>query len=67
MGQRYVEVDFEEFAHETDAAALFIIDNAEVWIPWSQIEDGQNLVKGQQDGRVSITQWIAEQKGLEFD
>lgn len=62
---RYVEIEYESFLRETPAAALFVIDGDEVWIPFSQIEDGQELVE--EGGVLSVTQWICEQKELEFE
>lgn len=66
MAKKYVEVDFDLFKTETSKAALFIIDDEEVWIPWSQIEEGQNLQTGRVNGRVSVTEWIAKEKQLEY-
>lgn len=62
---RYVEVEYEDFLRETDAAGLFVIDGEEVWIPWSQVEDGQTFDRGI-EGTVSLTRWIAEQKEFDF-
>jgi len=44
--------------HETDAAILIIHDGEELWMPKSQIAEGD-------DEALMITAWIADQKGLD--
>lgn len=64
---RYVEITYEQFIRETPAAALFVIDGEEVWLPWSQIEDGQDIEEGEDGGTLSVTRWICEQKDLAYE
>lgn len=54
---RYVEIYYDEIAHETDSAYLFKIDDEEVWIAKSQcvITDGDV---------VEMPEWLAVDKGL---
>lgn len=59
----YIEVD--EIKKETEAAFLFLIDDEEVWIPKSQMADPDNYEMGDCDCEVSVTEWIANQKGLQ--
>ena len=50
---------------ETDAAFLIKVDEGEEhWIPKSQISDPDDYKEGD-IGTISITEWIAEQKGIE--
>ena len=62
---RYVEIEYEEYIRETGSAVLLVIDGAEVWLPFSQIEDGQDF--DPDGGSLSVTRWICEQKELEFE
>lgn len=52
----------------TSAAVLVRIEGYEggnVWIPQSQIHDDSEVSKLGDEGDLIITQWIAEQKGIE--
>ena len=62
---RWVHIDFEEIVRETDKALLVRLDDVgEVWIPLSQICDPEDYQEGDRDGSMSISEWIAEQKGI---
>jgi hypothetical protein len=65
MAQKYVEVEYEEFKHATEKAALFQIEGDDVWIPFSQMEEGQRFKKDT-SGTVFVTQWIADQNDLVY-
>lgn len=62
----YIHVEFDSVKRVTEKAVCFVIDGQDVWIPISQIHpsDQDNYEDGDQDGSVSITEWIAGQKGL---
>lgn len=66
----YVEL-CGEVLRTTDKACLLRLDDypaedAELWIPWSQIEDnGENLVPGYK-GRLYVQRWFAEKEGLDI-
>jgi hypothetical protein len=63
----YVHVEFEEVKRITEKAILFIFEDGEaVWIPISQIasEDVGQYKVGKYEGSVSITEFIAREKGL---
>lgn len=49
---------------DTDKAILVKIEGKECWIPKSQIHDDSEVYKKGTDGKLIISQWIAEQKGL---
>lgn len=61
--RRYVTLAVDEVVHATGLAILFLIDGDEVWIPRSQLEDPDAAESGGL-GEVSMTEWIARQKGL---
>ncbi len=62
----WVCIDVEEILRETDKALLCLIDGKEVWIPLSQIAPEDRDVKvGDTDVGLSITSWIANEKGLQ--
>jgi hypothetical protein len=52
------------FVHETDSAVLIedLETEEEFWIPFSQVK---SMERGLDDtGSITMTRWIAEQKGL---
>jgi hypothetical protein len=66
MSQLWISVDFEAVKAVTDRAVLFVIEGEEVWIPKSQIspDDVDQYEPGDGDGSVSVSEWIANEKGL---
>jgi hypothetical protein len=53
-----------EVKKETGAALLCVTrEHGEVWVPKSQIDEDSEVYKEGTDGRLIVTQWIAEQKG----
>lgn len=61
----WVHLDFEEIVAETEKALLVRLeDGQEVWLPLSQISDADDYRQGDEDGTISVTEWIAKQKGL---
>lgn len=60
----YVHVEVDRIERETDAAFLVIIDNDQFWLPKSQIADADDYNAGDEDVTLSITEWIANEKGL---
>lgn len=61
----WVHLDVEEIVRETDKALLLRLDDGEeVWIPLTQIADADDYHEGDTNCTVSVTEWIAEQKGL---
>jgi hypothetical protein len=63
----YFSLGEVEVVAVTAAAALLVIDDEEVWIPKSQMDpdDAEQLRRGEVCP-VSITAWIAQQKGIEL-
>ena len=62
----WVHLDVELIVKETDAAFLLLLKERDetVWIPKGQIESPDDYDEGDRDCTVSITEWIARQKGL---
>lgn len=52
-----VTLDGIELIHETDSAVLIGYGDEQYWIPLSQVEAWDNT-------SITMTEWIAEQKGL---
>ncbi len=61
---RYIHVAVEEIRAVTDKALLCLIEGQEYWLPLSQVADAEDYEKGDKDLTLSITEWIADQKGL---
>ena len=49
---------------ETGQAILCVVRGRELWIPQSQITDDSEVWRAGHKGRLVITRWLAEQKGL---
>jgi hypothetical protein len=51
---------------ETDAALLCVIDGDEFWIPKSHVHDDSEVFDEDvnSEGKLIISEWIAQQKGL---
>ena len=63
---RYVHLDVEEILRETDKAFLLLVEGEEIWIPKGQIANPGDYSEGDSNCTVSITEWIANQKGIEL-
>lgn len=62
---RCVHVHVDKIIHATDKALLCRVGGEEVWIPISQVADGEDYEKGDRDITLSVTEYIAREKGLE--
>lgn len=62
--QEYLEFE-AKFIRQTDNAVLLEIDDESYWIPFSQLEDNGEDFRDGWEGRVYITEWLCEQKGLQ--
>lgn len=59
-----VEFDDVLCKAETDKAIKVIIEGTEEWIPKTHVSDDSEVYKKDDEGRLIITKWLAEQKGL---
>ena len=57
---KYVKLRFDDWKHSTDKSHLFVIDDQEVWIPKSVIEDLDDA-----NGIVLVAEWWASKEGLD--
>lgn len=61
----WVHLDVERIERETDAAFLLLLEGGElVWVPKSQVSEPGDYSAGDENLTVSVTEWIAQQKGL---
>lgn len=61
----WVHLDVAEIRSETEKAFLLVLEDGELlWMPKSQISDVDDYSVGDTDAVVSVTEWIANQKGL---
>lgn len=60
----YVHLDVDEVITVSDRGMLVEIGGEEVWLPLSQIADHEDYSPGDCDLTLSVTEWIARQKGL---
>lgn len=65
MGQsNYVHLDDCDILAETGNALLVRYDDGEFWLPRSQVADAGDYQAGDQGVTLSVTEWIARQKGI---
>ena len=63
---RYVTISDVVCIKETDAALLIRLeDDTEHWIPLSQLSKDSDVSNEDDEGTITLTRWIAEQKSLE--
>jgi hypothetical protein len=62
---RFVYVDVEVITKETEKAFLCRIDGEDVWLPKSQIADPDDYEEGDEQFELGITEFIANEKGIE--
>lgn len=61
----WVHLDVEEIVRETDKAFLVRLeDGEEVWLPKGQVADADDYKEGDTNCTLSISEWIAGEKGL---
>ena len=59
-----LEVEYEKILTETTEAVLFLVEDEEVWIPKSQMEEEiEDLDR--EGGEFTIPEWLAVEKGLD--
>lgn len=58
-----VEVDGAVCIQETGAAILVETEHGQTWLPKSQIDDDSEVFEKGHEGKLIVSQWIAEAKG----
>ena len=48
----------------TEKALLVEYDGREFWLPRSQVSEGEKYEEGDAGVTISVTEWVAKQKGL---
>lgn len=62
-----VTVYVDRVLRTTDKAALCLVNNdTEVWLPWSQIDEGSEVQQKGDEGEVYIPRWLAEKNELPY-
>ncbi len=61
----WVHVRVDAVLRVTERAALLDVNGEEVWVPLSQVADAADLSAGPGERTVSVTEWVAREKGLE--
>lgn len=61
----YVHLENCGIRHVTGAAILVEYDGEDYWLPKSQIADPETYEVGDCGVTVSVTEWIANQKGID--
>ena len=67
MGRQsdYVHLEDCTIRKETASAFLVEFDGTDYWLPKTQVADADNYAEGDEGVTLSITRWIAYQKGIE--
>jgi hypothetical protein len=60
----YIHLEVERIKKVTANAMLCVIDGDDVWLPLSQVSDEEDYDEGDTNVTVSITEWLADQRGL---
>jgi hypothetical protein len=62
----WVHLDVAEILIETEKAfRVRLEDGSEHWLPKSHVNDASDYEQGDENCSISITEWLASQKGLE--
>ena len=61
----YVHLDPCDILKVTDNAILVLYDGEKHWLPKSQVADPDTYDAGDEEVTVSISDWLARQKGIE--
>ena len=59
-----VAFDNVSIISETPNAILCVIDGVKYWIPLSQVDDDSEVWKSGEEGKLVISEWIANEKRL---
>jgi hypothetical protein len=58
------EIEVDTVTVETDKAILCVIDDKEVWIPKSQVDQSSDVQSKGDSGTLVIPEWLAIEKRL---
>lgn len=63
--KKWLDFECENVERETEKALLCKIQGQDIWIPKSQLSKDSIVGSEGQSGIITISEWIAGQKGLE--
>lgn len=63
----YVHITVDKIHLATNKAIQVEIDGELIWLPKTQIADIDDCQVGDEGVEISITKWIAREKGIAFD
>ena len=63
----WVHLDDCDVLRTTEKAILVEYDGEEIWLPRSQVSDGEQYEEGDTGVTISITEYIAREKGIEAE
>lgn len=61
----FTHIQVDRIKVETDKAFLVVVGGEEIWLPKSQIADAEDYSEGDCDIELSISNWIAAEKGFD--
>jgi hypothetical protein len=64
---RWVHLEDCKVLRVTAKALLIEYSDSEFWLPLSQVSEAEQYEEGDEDVTISVTEWIAQQEGIEAD
>jgi hypothetical protein len=64
---RWVHLEECSVKAVTERAILVEYEGEELWFPLSQVSEGDQYENGDEGVTISVTEWIADQKGIDHD
>lgn len=62
----HVRIPEATLIRQTEKAGLFEIEDEEIWLPWSQVEDSGPAKNGD-TGPLYVPRWLAEKNHLHYE
>jgi hypothetical protein len=62
---KYIVIKAQKCLTDSDKAIMVRIAHHNVWIPKTQIHDDSDVHKAGTEGKLIISTWIAQEKGIE--
>ncbi len=60
----WVHIDVERIKKITEKAMLVTLEDGDLWIPLSQVDEPDNFEEGDEDITVSVTEWFSKKQEL---
>ena len=60
------QIEFQDVTciHATEKATLLLIGGLKYWVPWKVIDEGSDIKKAGDKGRVYIEEWFVKQDNI---